>query len=369
MEEYELADWGITPHMNNNERKQKSIQAYYFDKWYDKVKDVTFESYIYKVDTTDNDGHHSGMPDILPFEKSMVRWEHKSPKDSEFWTYVSTKKEVENLFYTSLRCKTNPGSFYCIREWINDIESEFRCFWNEKLVAVSAANDIEPPIQEILDYVKDLAKYIPYYRCVFDIAKTKRGMTLKIGKEYALIEFNSWESNSGSYLFSWVDDTEFFYRLPTDDSDVVFKWGETIKRVPFDQIPKTINLVGDKITDMSKIQIMKPNKPSNWLVTEKYIYIANDIYLGMFTHEFKPIYWRRGVFRFCNLQLCEDGSILAESFYTKDLVDKKTKSKLIKANGDEYPDPPLKYGFVGKLDGKFVFCRLMHDEGFRIVFY
>jgi len=45
----------------------------------------------------------------------MVRWENKSPKDSDLWGPVSTSQQVKDLFYTSLRCKTNPGKIFSLR--------------------------------------------------------------------------------------------------------------------------------------------------------------------------------------------------------------------------------------------------------------
>ena len=93
----------------------------------------------------------------------MIRYENKSPKDSESWGSVSTKEELINVFYTSLRCKTNPGKYYCVREWIelgSFEEEEYRCFWNNGLVAVSSESDTEPKINEILDYITKIKDYI-----------------------------------------------------------------------------------------------------------------------------------------------------------------------------------------------------------------
>ena len=84
IEDQEFEDWNITPNMDCKERKQKSIQAYWLDKWYEKMKSVTFPTYFYNSE--------SEIPDILPFEKCMVRFEHKSPKDSEFWALFQQNK-------------------------------------------------------------------------------------------------------------------------------------------------------------------------------------------------------------------------------------------------------------------------------------
>ena len=220
----------------------------------------------------------------------------------------------------------------------------------------------------MLEYIAQIAPRIPFYRCVFDIAQTKNG--------FILIEFNSWETNSGAHFFYWIDDTEIFYP-EVNNNEVVFKWGTLgseliVKQVSFPQIPRSLTIVGEKVDDLTSIQVLKPNQPSNWLVTSQYLYISNDTWLGMFTLDLKPICWKRGVFRFCHLQLCSDGSIFAELYYNSNLSVKKTKSQVIKQNeykGDEYPTPPFKYGFVGKINNKFVFCRLLHDGTFRIIFY
>ena len=54
---------------------------------------------------------------------------------------------------------------------------------------------------------------------------------------------------------------------------------------------------------------LKPKRPSNWLVTEKYIYISTDIWLGRFTLNLEIINWKRGIYRFCYLEECEKDCI------------------------------------------------------------
>ncbi len=351
MEEYELADWKIKPDTNNDERKSKSISAYYLTKYYHRMKDFTFETYFYDE-----------LPEIMPFDKCMIRYENKSPKDSDLWGPVSTKKEAEDMFYTSLRCKTNKGKIYCIRKWVDNIECEFRCFWNEKLVAVSATNDTPPPVEQILQYVAKLSPYIYFYRCVFDICKTT-------DNKWFFVEYNSWETNSGAHCFNWLDHTSTFY---TKSNNVVFKYGNETLSVEFDQISKSIQPVGEIINDMQSlnIEILKPCKPSNWLLTDKFLYVANDIWLQRFDLNFKLINWKRGVFRFCNLELCDNQSIIADKKYNFDLSPTTNKSKIqVNHNIEQYPQPPFKYGFVGKLNSEYVFCRLLHDDVFYLVKY
>ena len=117
---------------------------------------------------------------------------------------VSTKQELLNVFYTSLRCKTDSGKIYCVREW-TELTNEYRCFWNEQLVAISSELETEPPICQIVEYIKKISHLICYNKCVFDIAH------LADTNELVFVEYNSWESNSGAHRFNWIDDTEVFY--------------------------------------------------------------------------------------------------------------------------------------------------------------
>jgi hypothetical protein len=175
------------------------------------MKDITFGTVIYN--------NIDDVPEVLPFSKCMLRYENKSPKDSEFWGHVSTKQEMLHLFDTSLRCKSNKGSKYCIREW-KELGSEYRCFWNNKLVAISAETDDEPDIQKILDYIRTIRNRIFYNRCVFDIAIERTT------GNFIFVEYNSWETNSGAHRFDWVEDTTTFY----DSLGIVIRWnnGETV---------------------------------------------------------------------------------------------------------------------------------------------
>ena len=363
IEEQEYQDWNVTPDMSNDQRKTNSIQAYWLDKWYEKMAPITFPTVMYF--TVDD------IPEILPFEKCMVRYENKSPKDSEFWTFVGTKKEMLNIFYTSLRCKTNPGNIYCVRKW-EDLTTEYRCFWNNGLVAVSSELDIEPPIDEILDYIKSIESYVCYNKCVFDIAH------LASTNKLIFIEYNSWESNSGAHRFDWLNDTEVFYLTDC----VTFRWltGEKKIYTNCNQTINKINKIDHKqikhIDNFDKYQIITPTQPSNWLVTNKYIYVANDIWLGRFTLNMKPLNWTRSVFRFNNLQLCEDGCIYAEpNYYYYNLTPKKTKSKIISKNNKKtdgvdnliYLQSKYKYGFIAiDENDKFVWMRMLDDCTFAI---
>lgn len=48
-EEIEYHDWKVTSFTENAERKKKSIESYYLNRWYDEVADVTFKTYIYEI--------------------------------------------------------------------------------------------------------------------------------------------------------------------------------------------------------------------------------------------------------------------------------------------------------------------------------
>lgn len=80
-EEIEYHDWEVTNFMSNNDRLNKSITSYYLNIWYPFVENITFKTYIYPIISTIKEC----CPLKLPFENCMVRYENKSPKDSELW--------------------------------------------------------------------------------------------------------------------------------------------------------------------------------------------------------------------------------------------------------------------------------------------
>jgi hypothetical protein len=361
IEQIEQWDWKIDNSMSNDQRRQQSISAYYLNEWYSKVESITFKTHIYPItDTLEN-----ACPEILPFEKSMVRYENKSPKDSEFWGPVTSKNQLLKIFNTSLRCITTHKSkpiykYLCIREWQDNMGLEYRCFWNKQLVAVGTQSFDDKfndeLCQKIMTYVKSINSLIPYHRCVFDIAL--------IDDKFKLIEFNSWETNSGSAPFDWTDDTEILYPDFTKETyHIVFRSfnGELSYEVKNDVVIK-INPI-----DLTKLTILKPNKPSNWLVTDKYIYVTTDVWLGMFNLDLKPINWKRGIFRFTSIRLCKNSDIFVNNEYLHmDLSKSNQKSPFVEIKGDVYSDDPNnKYGFYCLYDNKIRFCS-MTNEG---VFY
>jgi len=336
LEDIERDDWLALPSDSFEERKQKSISAYWLHKWYNKVSAITFPTYIYNS--------LEDVPTILPFEKSIVRYENKSPKDSEFWQPISTKYELINLFYTSLRCKTNPGSFYCVRQYMK-LGEEYRCFWNNGLVAISSDSNEKPNIQELVNYIKSISSYIPYHRCVFDISQVDDP---NWPDKYIFVEFNSWETNSGGHKFNWKDDTEIFYE--NENNYVSVRWGggecvvlaTSVKYNYFNTIDKI-----NKLDFLTTYTIKKYNYYQNTLFTEKYIYIANDIWLGRFDLNLKPLNWTRGEFRFDCIQMCEDGGIFADGkYYHYDLTPKNHNAKSKIKEGCVKQSIKFKYGFV-----------------------
>jgi len=352
IEEQELNDWKVNVNDNNKVRECKSISSYWLTEWQSEMNDITFKTVIYD--------DVNKIPDILPFGKCMTRYENKSPKDSEFFdSGISTKKELLNLYYTSLRCKTNPGKYYCVREWV-EMGDEFRCFWNNKLVAISSESDNKPKINIILNYINSIKHRITFNKCVFDIA------FLKDSEEMIFIEYNSWESNSGAHRFDWKHDTDIFYNEINDE--ITIRWNSNELKVNLN-ISNIITIIPKNyekfVMNETLYEFIKPCKPSNWLITDKFIYISNDIWLGRFDYNLKPLNWTRGIFRFSGLELCTDGSIYCnDNFYYYDLTPKRTNSIICDNyfNENKYKYD-YKYGIplLNKGDDTVIFIRMLSD--------
>jgi hypothetical protein len=308
-EEIERHDWNID-HKNDtyNEQKQKSISAYYVDNWYNKLidKDITFLTYFYS---------HDNLPEKLPFEKCMVRWENKSPKDSEYWGPVSTKNEALRLFNTSLRCHKNKGKIICVREWNENIKNEFRCFWNEKLRVICPENtkpNYEPNYKILLDWIKNNAENIIFYRCIFDVCEMHDGT-------YKLIEFNSWETNSRTSNCDWYDNTELLYDNTMNKNIVTFMWGNNDKKINYPDINFTkiihpqneITVLLHDINPKDFKIISEDN--DHFIVNENSFFLTNDIYIGKFSlnsnNFLQPLCWHRSknTYRFSYIKKILDG--------------------------------------------------------------
>lgn len=381
LEEIEQHDWKITPDMQSEERKQKSIQAYYLNEWYDKVKDITFDTHIYS--------NIKDVPEELPFTKSIVRYENKSPKDSEFWQPIKTKDQLINLFYTSLRCKTNKGKYYCVREF-KELGDEYRCFWDNGLLAISSESESKPDTDSIIKYILSIKSYIPYHRCVFDIAE----LTNDPNNKYTFVEFNSWETNAGAHRFNWNENTELFYSVDrynytTNNNDQVYKcigmysaqyvgvrWngGEDVQYNPYADL-----YVTEKYCDMLKVpdlfelySIVDDNNYLNTLFTDNYIYCSNDVWLGKFDRfTLECVGSVRGIFRFSQLDFCSDGKIYdGENYYYPDLTpftisQYSTKPIVVKRSN---LNTSIKYGFVmkNKKNKQECYLRLLSDFEFML---
>lgn len=381
LEEVEFHDWKITSDMSTEERKQKSIQAYYLNEWYDKVKDITFETHIYE--------NINDISEDLPFTKSIVRYENKSPKDSEFWQPISTKDQLINLFYTSLRCKTNKGKYYCVREF-KELGNEYRCFWDNGLLAISSESNLKPDIDSIIKYIESIKSYIPYHRCVLDIAELVNDSNNK----YIFVEFNSWETNAGAHRFDWTINTELFYSVDRynytiNNNDLVYKcvglysaqyvatrWlgGEDIQYNPCADL-----YVAEKYCDILKVSnlfelydIVDNDNYLNTLFTDKYIYCSNDVWLGQFDRfTLECVRSVRGIFRFNQLDFCADGKIHdGENYYYSDLTPFKISQYSAKPTVVKRSDlnTEIKYGFIvrNKKNGQTGYFRLLSDFEFML---
>ena len=60
----ESRDWKIDNRMDNNQRLRLSTSAYYLDRWYNDVKDLTFETVIVPITTSLED-----LRITLPFSR------------------------------------------------------------------------------------------------------------------------------------------------------------------------------------------------------------------------------------------------------------------------------------------------------------
>lgn len=342
VEQIEKEDWNIEPSDDDTVRRSKSISAYYLTRWYELVKDITFKTFIYPMQ--DND-IASSLPNPLPFERSMVRYENRSPKDSEHWGPCGTPEEAQNIFKTSLRCHRGAGKYICVREWCDDIFREYRCFWNQRLCAVGYGADQEfvfdeSNCQDIIHYVDSIKDLIPYHRCVFDIAVMKSG-------RYVLVEFNSWETNSGAQPFDWKRDTEIMYpdtsiasnkiHFKSLNNTMVLPGGPAVNRKLrtkdqnnedklfisrydsrqiTDLVGSVDNMVGSAI-----------NCRSNCVITDQYIIVSTDIWLVCLNHNFRPLCWKRGEYRFSDIKVTESGLIKISSVNDESMGQVQTDAK------------------------------------------
>ncbi len=361
MEESEHDDWNWSTSETHESAMVKSINAYWVDKWIDSMKPFTFATYCYPITTTLEDA----CPDVLPFEKCMVRYSNKSPKDSPHWGPVSTRDHVLRLFATSLRCQSKVSSVLVIREWCDTMVEEVRCFWNRRCVAISALREARPddPWQEWIAYVESLP--IPYWRCVIDVARLSDG-------QFKLVEYNSWDSNSGGHTFDWMLDAEILYDVSSTRTVIRVGTRETgITDLSYVSMPpRSLPVTGITITVRpDDMVILPPDKPAHYVITDKYIYVCNDKFLGRFTKKLQPINWKVGCFRYGSLSWTGyQLSIGNKRFYDDLKPVPKTMTQRISTNSsmDVYPSR-WRYGLFAQWNGNTYFCRLHYDGTFELI--
>ncbi len=346
IEAIEYNDWGVFASDTMSERKEKSIQSYYLDRTYSLVKDITFPTVFYSSIEC--------IGSTLPWARCMVRYENKSPKDSEFWGPVQTKHEIERLFWTSLRSKTNPGKIYCVREWCPDIKIELRCFYSNRLVAVCGTDPVNSlHVESIVNWIEqNVIPRITFVRCVFDIGIRHDGSMI-------FIEFNSWEVNSGAHLFDWVESTDILYPSDNKSTDIVFRWKtdnnlletKIVKsNIPCEyfqwKIEQLYSNIKFKIIDiklLGSFEVLEA-KAQNWLKMNDYVYAFTDIWLGKFDLNLQPVNWTRGNFRFCKIS--QSGPLIkissnshSDIYYGSDLRKYSNYQIFLDPNQNPNPNP------------------------------
>ena len=352
IEDIEASDWNINDDDDGIIRYNKSISAYFLHNWYNAVSDITFKTYFYN--SLDD------IPEILPFAKSMVRYEHKSPADSEYWGPITTKKELEKMFYTSLTSRMKPGKIYCVREWIDLEIIEYRCVWNNYLTAISTDHEIDTDIEFLLtliEYVKSIEHLIPFTKCIFDVG------VLKDTNEFILIEFNSWETLSRPHYFHWIDHTEYLYST-TGMTSIKTNVNSSIIQIKYCNPCKQEIISNINACD---IHVSEPIVPSGWLIHDNFLYVVNDVWLQKIKlDDMTCVGWKRGVFRFSPMQLSNNNTIIIGTYeYSLDLkllkenLHNKSFSKQLLSN-------KYRYGFRGKFNDINIFCRVDNDCNFAI---
>ena len=353
IEDVEKDDWGILNLDNGSTRYDKSISSYYVNNWYEKVKEITFPTYIYPT--------LKDVPNMLPFKRSMTRHEHKSPSDSEHFGPIGTKKEMEKIFYTSLTCRTKPGKSYCVRKWMDLEKIEYRCTWNNYLTGVSTDCEVDTDIESLLKlitYVKSIEYAIPFTKCVFDIG------IIKDTQKYILIEFNSWETMSKPHYFNWIDHTEFLYNHNGMTSVKTGPKNNTIQ-IKYNEppIPYSFDI------NSTEIVIMDPIVPSGWIVNKGYLYVVNDIWLQKIRiSDMVNVGWKRGVFRFGPMFLSDHNTLIVGTCeYSLDLKELCIITNPYSTeNGDNLLGNKYRYGFRGKLNDINIFCRIDSNGDFGV---
>jgi hypothetical protein len=243
----------------------------------------------------------------------------------------------------------------------------------------------------LIDYLATIAPRIPFYRCVVDVAVNRAG-------GFVLVEFNSWESNSGAHCFSWADDDALLY--DTAGRRIVCRWladrvdaatvasaadaedaaGECYYEWPLASTLPQLVSGSDCDFSLERLTVLRPIAPSNWLVKGETLFVTTDVWLAALRLPLSERWqetarWRRGPFRFDVLRATEYGLCAGDRYYWDDLSPSKPQPLLLgdtpggitasdPRNSSEYPEPPpLKYGFVAMDErGRFVFVRFLGDR-------
>src|SRR3989304_7475483 len=220
------------------------LSTYNSTSWYPLMSEETFTSTLIDLNQTDIDAlledtqDYFSVPTEQKIEKvieefggeAFVRSYNCSPKDSNYnhSLIIRTPQEIFTLFRNSYRVSYNIGIMKRIGAPIGIMlrqpikifpESlEFRCFYNEKLRAISRyrnislfedeadelpkekKNEIENKIIEWFDSIT-----IPYHCCTVDL--------VVMDDEVLLVEFNSFGAgmNAGSAQYHWIKDFNTLY--------------------------------------------------------------------------------------------------------------------------------------------------------------
>ena len=278
--------------------------------------------------------------------------------ETESWGPVRTKEEAELVLHTSLRCKRGASGQLVFREWCPDIVEEHRVFWNHRVVAVSFAGPLpDDDAASLLAMVHDLP--IPYGRCVLDVALLRDG-------SWRMVEINSWAVNSGGMRFNWTDDDFILY--PAEGSDLVVLRGDGAQDLVHYPTGRRSDVpIGLSPAEIARLIPLAPTGPACWLLTERYLYVCNDVFLGQFDRAtFRSVHWASGDFRWTSFVVVSENPLqfsLGDRVFHHDLTVLRRRRTA--------PGPPPRgadrYGFAATLDGRSVFCRLTYTGTFTIV--
>lgn len=193
------------------------MTEYYGCYWYPKIENriPTIKTIVLHTKTLEEakDKINSNLPQY-PF----VRLCNASPKDytrdgclyNDYEEVAEALKNSNRTFYM-LESDNKHGLHIMMREFAK-IDIECRCFYNDKLRAVSCnyylEEDERHQLEElIIDFFDIYSEHIPYKQCTLDVS-------VNIEDNYAfVVEFNSFGVNSqaNAELFNWSEDYHTLY--------------------------------------------------------------------------------------------------------------------------------------------------------------